>query len=282
MISCYSIVGFVVFVASIANFEALVVPEISDPSKDTICGEGNSNSNETGYPWTVAIYKNDEIQDEFLCAGNLISTKTVITAAHCIHPKYVKSSKPEDLTAVLGGNDLTDSKNIKKIGVEKIIIHPDYSLENNNYDADLALLQLEDPLDFKTIPTIKPICLWQGTYETSEIEGTSGLLTGIDRDKLVKKQNIPMLAKAEIQSQLTCLRSNTIYLKITSNRTLCVDVLEKSIKSKIFSGNGVMVKSDNNKWTLVGITVASVAELDTNVICVEVARFKEWIQANMV
>lgn len=36
------------------------------------------------WPWLVAVYTTDQNSLAFQCSGNLISTKIVLTAAHCI------------------------------------------------------------------------------------------------------------------------------------------------------------------------------------------------------
>lgn len=109
------------------------------------------------YPWLVAIFELTENNFYlFRCAGNLISHKHIITAAHCAtHPDRSIFPK-EDLVVVLGNHNIRNwaRRSILR-EVETIYIHPDY-LEPS--DADLAVLLLNRSVQYTS--TLKPICIW--------------------------------------------------------------------------------------------------------------------------
>lgn len=93
------------------------------------------------WPWLVALYINDPKSLSFNCGGNLISSRTVLTAAHCLKVRGVEY-KAEHLLVVAGRYNLLDwSESTSRTSkVEKIIIHPDYDPNLANFDGDLAIM----------------------------------------------------------------------------------------------------------------------------------------------
>ncbi|XP_050070106.1 serine protease easter-like [Anopheles maculipalpis] len=120
------------------------------------------------YPWIVLIQhrrKNGDLK--FHCGGTLINERYVVTAAHCINS--VKSSWT--LTAVrLGEWDLeseTDCSTsygerlcadpVQDIAIEKVIVHPSYTVTRTSVKNDIALLRLASIAQFNDF--VQPICL---------------------------------------------------------------------------------------------------------------------------
>lgn len=97
---------------------------------------------ERGYwPWLVAIYINDPKSLSFNCAGNLVSTRTVLTAAHCLKFRGIEH-KAEHLLIVVGRYNLLDwsESSSTTTGVERVMIHPDYDSSLSSFDGDLAII----------------------------------------------------------------------------------------------------------------------------------------------
>ncbi|XP_011306722.1 venom protease-like [Fopius arisanus] len=108
------------------------------------------------WPWMAALgyrSKTSSNKPRWLCAGSLVSSRHVITAAHCVH-------RLNDLYLVrLGDLDLDDSvpdgANPIDIPIEQVHEHPQYS--DVQYTNDVAVLKLAWDVEFSDL--IRPICL---------------------------------------------------------------------------------------------------------------------------
>lgn len=92
-------------------------------------------------PYMVNIRSNGS----FHCGGSLITSKCVVTAAHC-----VKYSKPKELAVRAGVTYLRERHNLRM--VSRIIKHPRYNIKTVNFDV--AILVLKAPIRGRNIRTI--------------------------------------------------------------------------------------------------------------------------------
>jgi len=97
---------------------------------------------EAEYPWMVALV--DPVSGLQRCGASLLSSKTVLTAGHCITTKSV-------IVAIPNGD--TTLENATKIETSNIKIHPKY----NGHDNDFAIITLPLPIVFTDVTM--PICL---------------------------------------------------------------------------------------------------------------------------
>ncbi|CAG0896827.1 unnamed protein product [Darwinula stevensoni] len=112
------------------------------------------------WPWVAAIY--DVTEKLIVCGGALIREQWVLTAAHCV----AKGKRPrdrKDFRVYLGKyyrNDSLDDGFVQKREVSTIIIHQGYNL--HNFDSDIALLRLTEPVEFTK--RVQLICLPTNTF----------------------------------------------------------------------------------------------------------------------
>lgn len=239
------------------------------------------------WPWLVAIYLKGVRGSSFNCGGILISAGTVVTAAHCLRLSD-RTYQPHDVVLYLGRNNIVDpiDSDVKAAYVKQIIVHNDYMTNGTSYDADIAIILLQERVQFTEF--IRPICLWSGDDSVSGIEGQLGTVVGWGRDEVgnaltaePKKITIPVVSEAE------CLRSSDTYRYITSQRTFCAGDRDGTGPCNGDSGSGLAFKIDN-KWMLRGIVSAALADpisstcnLGEYVVFTDVAKFVGWIKTYM-
>ncbi|KAG4071090.1 hypothetical protein HA402_013404 [Bradysia odoriphaga] len=126
------------------------------------------------WPWHVAIYHQyNESSSTYQCGGTLISSNSVLTAAHCV------LVTAEEVTVSLGRLLLDASESSAPfIKIAEIIRHPRYTSENQ--DHDIAIILLETHATFNNY--VQPVCLWRtDKTDLSDIIGRYGTVVGWGR-----------------------------------------------------------------------------------------------------
>merc|ERR1719468_432942 len=165
------------------------------------------------YPWMVGlIFSFDSVvvdlpdlagqEDNFLdllqfCGGSLVSSKHVVTAAHCLfRPGTLMSGTPmplreSDILIRIGDHDLSQMTETQiaenTIKVAKITVHPNFDVVLNPWtgiamppflDNDIAILELEEEVD---LMEYTPICLAGTEVKESGVGTVVGWgSTGVD------------------------------------------------------------------------------------------------------
>ncbi|XP_007172366.2 hepatocyte growth factor activator isoform X1 [Balaenoptera acutorostrata] len=113
---------------------------------------GGSSSLPGSHPWLAAIY----IGNSF-CAGSLVHTCWVVSAAHC----FSNSPPRESVSVVLGQHFFNRTTDVTQtFRIEKYIPYPLYSVFNPS-DHDLVLIRLEKKRERCAVRSqfVQPICL---------------------------------------------------------------------------------------------------------------------------
>lgn len=135
------------------------------------------------WPWLTAIYTIRPSGPRFLCAGSLISSRLIVTAASCltatsdIPPNKQSATKvyqADELLVMLGRYNMSTwfepGTVIRELAT--LHMHPDFSLSiPRPTDADVAVLEMRLPVEYGAF--VMPVCLWRAV-ETSGVAPTLG------------------------------------------------------------------------------------------------------------
>lgn len=265
------------------------------------------------WPWLAAIYVNNLTSLAYQCGGTLISTRIVISSAHCFHTNKRKYS-PNEVLVFLGRHNLKNWSEEGSLAAscDDIFIHPDYDSQLKSYDADIAVIVLKSDVRYNAY--IRPACMWSSSTDLQYIEGERGIVVGwgastrpssggMQSINLTSLTATPRVSAAPIISNEVCFKSNDKFRSLSSNRTFCAGsrngsgaTSNKHNNSPCSgdSGAGLMIFK-NNRWMLRGIVSASLPRADNTesssssscnsneyVIYTDVAKFLDWIFAFII
>jgi len=135
------------------NIGANLMPTFVDDIEDNAnSGLGSSLSNDEqssiargAWPWLAAIYVNNLTSLTYQCAGTLVSSRVIISSAHCFH-FLRKRYTANEVLIFLGRHNLKNWNEDGSIAapVDDIFIHPDYDQHLSSYDADIAVIILKN------------------------------------------------------------------------------------------------------------------------------------------
>ncbi|XP_053620241.1 CLIP domain-containing serine protease B4-like [Plodia interpunctella] len=164
---------------------------------DKPCGVVASDHAIHQHPWLVVLeYHYKYYSGGIRCAGALITSRHIITAAHCVvlgmFPiimlprlgEYNMSSDPD-----CDGNICADPP--VRMVIQKIFVHPGFRKNRKLSGNDLAILMLEAEAPYTDF--IRPVCLPSGILDDQTLFYASGFgATPYDVNFSEVKKNIPV------------------------------------------------------------------------------------------
>ncbi|XP_029412306.1 mannan-binding lectin serine protease 1 isoform X2 [Nannospalax galili] len=141
----------------------------------TVCGQpsrplpslvkriiGGRNAEVGLFPWQALIVVEDTSRvpnDKWFGSGALLSESWILTAAHVLRSQrrdntVIPVSK-EHVTVYLGLHDVRDKSGAVNSSAARVVLHPDFNIQN--YNHDIALVQLQRPVPLGA--QVMPICL---------------------------------------------------------------------------------------------------------------------------
>ncbi|XP_011867332.1 PREDICTED: chymotrypsin-C-like [Vollenhovia emeryi] len=248
--------------------------------------KGGETTNPAQWPWLVALFVLRP-NLRYQCAGSVLTTKHVITAAHCMKwNDTTNDTIPASVFEVaLGRFNLRQWREGGSVNreVSSYTIHPDYA-HTITGDSDLAILNLVEPVEFSSF--IKPVCLWPGSDTLRNVIDKLGYVVGWGKDEHGNYPDTPRMVKVPIVSQETCLRSHKAFYELTSLRTFCAGARDLRGPCNGDSGSALTIYDDIvNRYQLRGVVSRSLHTDEGNVSCdlqnyvvyVDVAKYKTWI-----
>ncbi|NXS56900.1 FAXD protein, partial [Brachypteracias leptosomus] len=225
----------------------------------TLCHRGHC-------PWQVLIWNSQNIG---FCGGSLISSRWVVTAAHCldlVRPRYVTVGDFDKYRRELKE---------QKIAVERSWTHPHY--DTNNYNSDIALLYLSSAAVFNEY--VAPLCLPSPTLATLLAqEGRVGMVSGWGAShasgstlRFLMKVHLPIVNMETCQHSMARL--------VTDNMFCAGHHTEVADSCKGDSG-GPFTVSYHNTWFLLGVVSwgEGCAERGKYGVYTRVSNYLPWIK----
>ena len=195
---------------------------------------GGQPAPKNAYPWLVALVRKGTIEP--FCGGTLLSSRTVLTAAHC-------RTSPEEFQVHVGEHDVRIAGGEQIIDVSSWESHPEYDFP----DIDFAIITLASDVVFSD--TVMPACLPDASTDydsvVATVAGWGDLSTGGDSPFIPHEVDVDTITN-------TACTTDTSYAKdeITDNM-LCARRSGKD--SCQGDSGGPLVTKEGNTYTLIGV-----------------------------
>ncbi|XP_016978819.1 serine protease gd-like [Drosophila rhopaloa] len=230
------------------------------------------------YPWLAALYEGGSTV-KYTCVTSVISKRTVITAAHCIHGKSASQ-----LWVYLGRHDRNENpeSGALLVSVSRVLTPSTYE-GNPVPDKDVGLLVLNQPIVYTKY--IQPLCLWSRDMTVSPNEGESGAVAGWGYDRTGEKTRFPKTVSVRLVPLAQCLKEMKRAEDFLTSRTICAGNSEAHGPCFGDSGSALVVLR-NNRYYVRGIVSISprqgnICDLSGYVIYCDVAKHIDWVRQNM-
>jgi len=185
----------------------------------------------------------------------------------------------EDFFAILGAHNISKTNETGRItiGVKSIHVHPDVEVYNDIFDADIAILELEEKVQFSDY--ILPVCLAED--DTELVLNTLGYVAGFGGHETPTKFDVARFLPTPIYSFRKCTKSRD-YRRLMSARSFCGGYANGTGICTGDAGSGLIIAHEGIHY-LRGIVSRSLmneyGECDKNKrsIFTDVLSFYDWI-----
>jgi len=152
---------------------------------------GTVTKSDFSWPWQVYL-------PQAGCGGSLLSSDTILTAAHCIISRSGRTKSLQGTLVVAGGQSLTsDNRQLRRI--KTMIPHPSYSYHSQQ--NDLAIIKVF-PISFTINSYVRPVCL--PCHATELPDKTKCIVTGFGMTGYSRSSEEKIYASVETHTREYC------------------------------------------------------------------------------
>jgi secreted trypsin-like serine protease len=219
----------------------------------------------------------------------------LFSAAHCIEDKQRREEEvklPKDVVAWIGKHNLREENEEGSVAheVEQLIVHEDWKHEEDDFDADIALLVLVSEVDLTQQNFVRIVCL--PTASQGGVTGDGSVVGfGISERSIAdgeRHDSTPNELTLPAVTQAQCTKDDRLFL-LSSNRTFCAGFVNqgKAVCKGDSGGGFYQLDRSTRRYSLTGIVSASpydpMEPCNTNSYSVftDVSKFVGWIQKKM-
>ncbi|XP_063169805.1 coagulation factor IX-like [Candoia aspera] len=226
---------------------------------------GGMESKKGEVPWQVYVLNSEQ---KGFCGGTIINEKWVVTAAHCLE------FQPQ--TIVAGEHNVNAVDNTEQYrNVARAIPHPTYNV-TNKYHNDIALLELDAPLEFNHY--VIPICLGDREFTNNLLKFGLGTVSGWGKLAFQGREaSILQVLHIRFIDRPTCLRSSSYPIM---QNMFCAGIPDEAKDTCQGDSGGPYTTDIDHVWFLTGITSwgEQCAKKDKFGIYTRVSRYVKWIR----
>ncbi|XP_049542646.1 ovochymase-2-like [Anopheles darlingi] len=256
-------------------------PPAADECGVVAAADGHQSQHPKQWPFHVGLYRivagsGDSL---YFCGATIVSRWFVVGSAHC-----VLNYAPEMLSVRYATYDLTQPEQGGKVGVSRVLLHPEYRAQN--FSHDIALLELSSGLTFDET-TVRPACLWptvpgETVSVGDQLEGTVGTSVGWGIGPHNLYTYVLLILEVSASTKRKCIESFDERL-FTGDQFFCA----VTPVCKGSGGSGFYVKV-GDRYYLRGITTFGIAAkgkyqcgVNTLTSLLNVAHYTDWIQQQL-